>query len=243
MQAHDRSTGHPPESSLKAPASHPAQPTRLAFLQSTGTRMTPRCFAMLLALLLPTVANAASFNCKLARSKAELLVCSDKELSALDDELAQLFSRALKASPNKREFRAASEAEWKRRETTCIDRNCVHAWYLERQSQLALFLRTQTEQARPATAYAAKPPAPKEASEAEVTADSGQALVACLSPLALLGTYSSFDGGRSIRSMLVACPSQSRAWVERCVAQGDSQDSCTFKVAAVAQDTLKALKR
>ena len=205
--------------------------------------MSTRSFALLLALMFTTSVNAASFNCKLARSKAELLVCSDKQLSALDDELAQLFSRALKASSNKRDFRLASDAEWKHRETTCFNRNCVLEWYLKRQSQLELFLRTQTEEARQANAYDAKPQASKESGRSEDMTDADIALAACLSPIAQLGPYSSFDGGRSIRTMLVACPSQSRAWVELCVSQGDSQDSCTFKVAAVAQDTLKALKR
>ena len=205
--------------------------------------MTTQTLLMLLCLFLATSASAASFDCRLARSKAEVLVCSDPELSALDDRLSLLFKRALQASSNKREFRAASDREWTRRETSCSDRACVFDWYLQRQAQLESFLQTRATESKQDGAKKPLQQGPPVANKPSAAKDAERELVNCLAPKAQLGQYSSLDGGRSVRSMLVACPSESLAWVQRCVSQGDTQETCTFKVTAVAQDALRALKR
>ena len=205
--------------------------------------MTMRTMPTLLTLFLATSVNAASFDCRLARSKAEVLVCSDPELSALDDRLSQLFKRALSASSNKREFRAASDREWTRRETSCFDRTCVFDWYLQRQAQLESVLQARASDSKQDVAKKPAQQGPTVANKSSAAKDADRELANCLGPKAQLGQYSSLDGGRSVRSMLVACPAESLAWVERCVSKGDTQETCTFKVAAVAQDALKALKR
>jgi uncharacterized protein len=193
--------------------------------------MSVRTPSLLLMALLATSAGAASFDCKLARSKAELLVCADPALSALDDELGKLFALALRASTDRRAFRAASDKEWGRREATCADRACVLDWYLHRRAQLTATVQAGAVDSGPAAAAAAAVDAPR------------QQLVDCLAPTAREGLHSSQDGGRSVRSMLVACPSESQAWVQHCVAKGETQEACTYHVAAVAQDTLKLMKK
>ena len=49
--------------------------------------------------LMPS-ARAATFDCKKASTFAEKVVCSDSQLSAMDDELGRLYKGALAGTPN-----------------------------------------------------------------------------------------------------------------------------------------------
>jgi len=86
---------------------------------------------------------AASFDCAKAKSRAEILVCSDSELSSLDDELAKIYSKAKSMAASPAEFKAQGEREWKKRETTCIDKQCLLAWYSQRRDQLLSVITAQ----------------------------------------------------------------------------------------------------
>jgi uncharacterized protein len=78
----------------------------------------------------------ASFDCGKARSRAERIICSDGELARQDRELGRLYARARDAAPDSAAFRRQNEQEWRRRETTCDDRECLLRWYAQRRSQL-----------------------------------------------------------------------------------------------------------
>jgi uncharacterized protein len=83
---------------------------------------------------------AAGFDCERARSPAEKLICSDPELSRLDDDLSVLYQRAKAAAPDQTAFVAENVREWKRREQTCADKACLMAWYADRRGQLAQYV-------------------------------------------------------------------------------------------------------
>ena len=73
-----------------------------------------RCtFALLLALSFASLAAAQSFDCKLAQSPREKIVCSDTRLSALDAEIAANY-KALRAqlSPESAALVMADQQEW-----------------------------------------------------------------------------------------------------------------------------------
>jgi uncharacterized protein len=204
--------------------------------------MKLRWAATLLLFAAIASANAASFNCRLARSASEMLICADKELSSLDDSLSALYTQAGRASFNKVEFKAESEREWKQREATCSDKPCVLAWYAKRRTQLLGALQsTTTTITRDKNASAS--PHTKRASVVAATTDPDRELNLCLRPKSQAGTFSSLDGGRSARSLLIACSPQSLAWVENCTAHGDTKEDCTFRVASVAQESLRSLKK
>jgi hypothetical protein len=78
-----------------------------------------------------------SFNCGMARSQTEKLICSDSELAGLDNELEALYIKARAAAPDKAAFIRDSTAAWHRREDTCSDKPCLVEWYAERRRQLA----------------------------------------------------------------------------------------------------------
>lgn len=92
---------------------------------------------------------AASFDCAKGKSRAEILVCSDSELSSLDDDLAKIYSKAKSLASSPAEFKAQGEREWKKRETTCIDKQCLLAWYSQRRDQLLSVINAQTSTPQP----------------------------------------------------------------------------------------------
>ena len=77
-----------------------------------------------------------SFDCARARSKPEQIICSDPQLSQLDRELGRLHARARAASPDPSAFRRQNEQEWRNREASCRDRECLLRWYAHRRDQL-----------------------------------------------------------------------------------------------------------
>ena len=74
--------------------------------------------------------------------------------------------------------------------------------------------------------------------------DLDKKLTYCLMPKAQYGMYSSFDGGKSAASLLQnACPTQYLAWVESCIASGDTKESCVTKAAIIAQTAIKMFNK
>jgi hypothetical protein len=86
-------------------------------------------------------ASGPSFDCSKAVSPAELLICSDPELSRSDRELSVLFRNAKALAPDKAQFRKENAERWKQRETQCTDRPCLIQWYEERTYELHEFIR------------------------------------------------------------------------------------------------------
>jgi uncharacterized protein len=64
------------------------------------------------------------------------MICSDAELARLDRELGRLHARAKSAAPDAAAFKRQNDQEWRRREATCRDRECLLQWYGERREQL-----------------------------------------------------------------------------------------------------------
>ena len=79
---------------------------------------------------------AASFDCAKAASAAERLICTDPDLSRLDDELSAEYQRARRVAPDPRLFQEQTRAAWRWREANCASKACLLEWYAGRQSQL-----------------------------------------------------------------------------------------------------------
>ncbi len=92
---------------------------------------------ILYCLTLPTV-NAASFDCAKLMSATEKLICSDVDLSKLDETLSQSYKHAIEAVLDKSSV-ARDERLWIRNvRNTCQDAACLKLVYQKRISQLAL---------------------------------------------------------------------------------------------------------
>jgi hypothetical protein len=81
--------------------------------------------------------TSPSFDCRLARSVTERLICADEDLARQDRELGGLHQRAKEAAADRRAFQRQSDAEWQRREDTCRDRECLQRWYAQRRADLS----------------------------------------------------------------------------------------------------------
>ncbi|MDB5742542.1 MAG: hypothetical protein JWR68_857 [Polaromonas sp.] len=150
--------GSPPERALVAKT----QPRQTETAQALPSSATPSPSAA-------TRRPQPSFDCRRARSVSEKLICSDDELARLDRELGQVYARARNAAPNRAAFRRQQEEEWRRREATCQDRDCLLRWYAQRHDQLTNDLSkgaepTQASTRAPAPAAPAPDPEPATAS-------------------------------------------------------------------------------
>ena len=82
--------------------------------------------------------SRASFNCRLARTRGEIAVCSNGQLGALDRGLATLTSQAWKrAEPAKRAQLARSRARFLARRDACPSDTCISALYLDRMREVS----------------------------------------------------------------------------------------------------------
>lgn len=87
-------------------------------------------------ILLTSPAMSASFDCSKNGSSNEKIICTDPELSAMDDQLAKIFKQARKKASDRRAFNAASDEQWLWREKNCHSRECLVDWYRKRQAEL-----------------------------------------------------------------------------------------------------------
>jgi uncharacterized tellurite resistance protein B-like protein len=123
-----------------------------------NTRIWVMCAVGFLAGL-PFISCAASFNCAKAASPNELMICADRQLSVMDDDLAALFREARVAAPDKVAFKKETNVEWRKRER-CTDRDCLVAWYQRRSGQLATVLNQAHIQEAPAKLVSEPVPVP-----------------------------------------------------------------------------------
>lgn len=94
-------------------------------------------YACLGALLLFHVsAHATSFDCSKGRSVTERMICSNDDLSQLDDELGKLYWAIRRHTADRRAFLADSDSKWLWREHNCTDRDCLVTWYHGRIEEL-----------------------------------------------------------------------------------------------------------
>jgi hypothetical protein len=77
-----------------------------------------------------------SFDCNRARSPSERIICSDAELARLDLELGRVYAQARNHATDRAAFRRRQDEEWRRREASCRDRDCLMRWYAQRYNQL-----------------------------------------------------------------------------------------------------------
>ncbi|HKB58474.1 MAG TPA: hypothetical protein VKC56_00365 [Gallionellaceae bacterium] len=82
----------------------------------------------LTVLPMATPANAASFDCAGARTATEKMICSDQELSRLDDALSQEFQQTIRQSQAKDAVRKDQET-WRKVRDTCADAACIRLAY------------------------------------------------------------------------------------------------------------------
>jgi uncharacterized protein/uncharacterized tellurite resistance protein B-like protein len=137
----------------------------------TKTRIRVFCAAALLSGI-PVISSAASFKCATASSPNELMICADRQLSTMDDDLAVLYRAAKAAAPDAVTFKKETNYEWRQRQR-CADRDCLVAWYQRRSSQLTKVLNPAQVKEAPAKPVSTPLPVPAPTAADDSTGFSG----------------------------------------------------------------------
>jgi uncharacterized protein len=99
-------------------------------------------FASICGCLFSASANSASFDCKTAKHPNEKLICASTELSALDDQMAELFNRVydLLGSKDRQQIKG-TQRDWLKDRLDCDDDFlCTKKAYFERIERLTSVL-------------------------------------------------------------------------------------------------------
>ncbi|QCP50046.1 hypothetical protein FAZ95_13175 [Trinickia violacea] len=99
-------------------------------------KTAPLLLALLAAGAMAPSAFAVSFRCPHNGSVSEKLICSDPNLSSLDDKLAIVYKRAKDAAPSAEAIEADRVAQWQWRQRNCKDKACLSDWYQRRIREL-----------------------------------------------------------------------------------------------------------
>jgi len=91
----------------------------------------------IISLLMAAVnIEAASFDCRKATAKFEKIICSDTELSKLDESLSKAYSKAL-TRPDIKQQTTISQRQWLKNERNkCKDTKCLKTAYETRINEL-----------------------------------------------------------------------------------------------------------
>jgi uncharacterized protein len=93
--------------------------------------MRPPLILALLAAAVATTSEAASFDCGTATSRVEQLICGDRALSALDDELAAAYKTQL-AQSIAPEYLRQQQRRWLKKRDACSHIDCIrNAYHLQ----------------------------------------------------------------------------------------------------------------
>jgi uncharacterized protein len=95
-------------------------------------------WAVLSWFVLLVTAQAAGFDCAKASTKVEKLICSDAELSKLDEDLSKTYQKSLERSDIKQKA-VQSQRQWlKDRRNACQSADCLKREYASRISEIGL---------------------------------------------------------------------------------------------------------
>gem|GEM_PF-2866691 len=89
-----------------------------------------------LGCLLLSNATSASFDCAKASSKVEKLICSDSDLSKLDERMSTVYSTAIKSAIDP-VFLRKEQKQWQIQRNACPDVSCLVNTYATRTIQLS----------------------------------------------------------------------------------------------------------
>lgn len=120
------------------------------------SRMTGRRFRRAIAAafgcwILGGVAHSASFDCARAQNKVEHLICSNADLSRVDEELAAHYKAALQDTARTEVVRQ-TQKQWLKQRNDCVNADCVRLAYVHRISALRMLKTSNAFQIRPAPA-------------------------------------------------------------------------------------------
>ena len=110
---------------------------------------TPIFFAICFAVTASSpLLHAATFDCSALLTSIEQLICSNPELSSLDDKLGAVYQRARSASATARRS-AKEQRQWLTARNDCADRECLKVLYEARIGELQAISSGENLRKRP----------------------------------------------------------------------------------------------
>jgi len=97
----------------------------------------------LMPLIVLTQLQAASFKCKYSTTTVEKTICSEKNLSALDDYLSITYKEALRNNSNKDKIKNLQRNWIKNKRNICKDDYCIRDAYISQIKKLQLNSNTK----------------------------------------------------------------------------------------------------
>jgi uncharacterized protein len=94
-----------------------------------------RFFLIAIGLSFTPLVFAASFDCNKARTLVEQAICSNAELSSLDEQMAMEYKEALRKTENKESIET-NRKKWLATRNNCKNIKCLKAVYEDRISEL-----------------------------------------------------------------------------------------------------------
>lgn len=94
-------------------------------------------FSAIVVLLFAQMVQAASFDCAKATTKAEHIICDDKEISKLDDELSVRYKAALKDLEHAETIKH-EQKQWIKARNLCAEAVCLQDAYVRRIEKLRM---------------------------------------------------------------------------------------------------------
>jgi uncharacterized protein len=156
-------TASPPPAPVELPAQPRLRPTRPPPAPSLPAEAGPNPRAT----AAPAVQSSPSFNCRLARTRGEIAVCSSGELAALDRDLAALSSQALKrADAARRTQLLLTRDRFLTRREVCASDPCTSALYADRISEVRTIMGWLVSKP---SAVSAQPPQARAAAKPQVS--------------------------------------------------------------------------
>ncbi len=95
-----------------------------------------RTLLLIAGFLVAPLASGASFDCAKAIAPVEKMICSDKDLSALDDTLSEIFSLETGSGAENGRLRT-SQRGWLTGRNSCKDSVCIKQHYEKRIAELS----------------------------------------------------------------------------------------------------------
>ena len=88
-------------------------------------------------LFIPSLTNAAGFDCRKASTLVEQLICRDKKLSVLDDQMAATFKSSKTVSDDPERLRFEQRQWIENIRDTCTNLDCLYNAYDSRLTELS----------------------------------------------------------------------------------------------------------
>jgi uncharacterized protein len=108
------------------------------------TRMK-NLYVLLLAIAVSTIAYPVSFDCNKAKTLVEQTICSNAELSSLDDQLAARCREAIRTIDNKQSLKV-DQSKWLIIRNNCKDIEYLKEVYVNRISDLDKYTNLSRQQ-------------------------------------------------------------------------------------------------